>query len=75
MSNYKPPGQYKKPAGRLFSTDEAAAYLGVSRRTIFNLRKLGKLNAIVITDRIVRFDRDELDNLVQHAKKSIAVTV
>ncbi|WP_201368407.1 helix-turn-helix transcriptional regulator [Mycobacterium intracellulare] len=70
MSNYKPPGQYKKPPGRLLSTDEAAAYLGVSRRTVFNLRKIGKLKAIVITDRIVRFDKSELDDLIRQSKAS-----
>jgi excisionase family DNA binding protein len=47
--------------GRLLVDAEAAAYLGVSRRTIANLVRRGKLPVVRPTPRSVRFTLADLD--------------
>ena len=46
-----------------FTVDEAAEYLGVSKRTVYKLTQEGRLPAYVIgMERIRRFRRQDLDN-------------
>ena len=53
---------------RLFSTPEAARYLGVSSRTIGRLVATGELNAIRFF-KWFKFDRVDLDEFVERIKQ------
>ncbi|WP_117433210.1 helix-turn-helix domain-containing protein [Mycobacterium marinum] len=64
MSRHRPPGRYKKPKGRLLSTTEAAAYLGVSIRTIHNYRYKGALVPCRV-GRLWKYDPRDLDNFIE----------
>lgn len=52
---------------RLFSTAQAAAYLGVSSRTIGRLVSTGELNAIRYF-KWLRYDRVDLDEFIDRIK-------
>ncbi|WP_204080990.1 helix-turn-helix domain-containing protein [Mycobacterium riyadhense] len=69
MSRYVPPGQYKKPPGRLLSTTEAAAYLSISVRTLFKYRKVGKICAQQVGDKLWKYDRSDLDKFIQNSNR------
>jgi excisionase family DNA binding protein len=52
---------------RLLHPREAAAYLAISERSVWNLESRGLLKAVRV-GRIVRFDREDLDRFIQTAK-------
>ena len=57
---------------RLFSTREAAAYLGVSERTMWTLGNSGQMPRVSFgagTRKIVRFDLADLDAFVGRNKR------
>ncbi|WP_191498640.1 helix-turn-helix domain-containing protein [Mycobacterium simulans] len=70
MARYTPPGKYKKPQGRLLSTAQAAEYLGISVRTLFNYRQAGKLSAYRVGEKLWKYDPADLENFV--SKKASA---
>lgn len=61
----------KKPEGgedRLLTNNEAAAYLNVSTRWLYELRKSGKLPAYIQGSE-VRFKKSELDNVFKRERQ------
>lgn len=50
---------------QFFSVEEAALFIGVSRRTLFKMKKEGKIEYIQIGRRII-FDKDAVINLVKN---------
>ncbi len=49
-----------------YTVDEAAEYLGVSRRTIYKLSKEGRLRTHILSrERIRRFRKEDLDKAPQ----------
>jgi len=59
---------------RLLHPREAAAYLAISERSIWNLEARGLLKPVRV-GRIVRFDREDLDRFIQTAKNSRPVPI
>ena len=53
---------------RLMKIKQAAEYLSISERKLWNLSKSGRILTVRI-DRSVRFDRDDLDAFISDAKK------
>lgn len=51
---------------RLFSVEQAASYLGISKRQIHNFIARGLLHPVRL-DRRVRLDRAEIDRLIERA--------
>ena len=52
---------------RLIKCREAAAYLGICERKLWELEKDGRIPSVRI-DRSVRFDIDDLDAFISRAK-------
>ena len=52
---------------RLVKCREAAAYLGISERKLWELKKAGRIPSVRI-DRCVRFDIADLDTFIRRAK-------
>lgn len=70
MSRYVPPPakrNHKKPKSELLSTIEAAAYLGVSERSIRRWRDEGLINATRIGSKLWKYLPAELDKMKQKA--------
>ncbi len=59
----------QKGMSRLVKPKEAAAYLAISERTLWNLTKVGTIAAVKLA-RAVRYDLRDLDNFIQAAKKT-----
>ncbi len=55
---------------RLIKCREAAAYLGICERKLWELSKNGRIPAVRI-DRSVRFDIADLDAFIQLAKERV----
>ena len=55
------------PYSRLIKCREAAAYLGICERKLWELEKKGRIPSVRI-DRAVRFDIADLDAFIQSAK-------
>ena len=55
------------PYNRLIKCREAAAYLGICERKLWQLEKDGRIPSVRI-DRAVRFDITDLDAFIQSAK-------
>ena len=55
------------PYNRLMKCREAAAYLGICERKLWQLEKDGRIPSVRI-DRAVRFDVADLDAFIQSAK-------
>ncbi len=53
---------------KLMKIKQAAAYLGICERKLWQLEKDGRIQSVRI-DRSVRFDRDDLDAFIANAKK------
>jgi excisionase family DNA binding protein len=53
---------------KLMTSRQAAAYLCISERKLWDLSKSGRIQTVRI-DRSVRFDRDDLDEFIADAKK------
>ena len=51
----------------LIKCREAAAYLGICERKLWELEKNGRIQSVRI-DRAVRFDIDDLDTFIRRAK-------
>jgi len=59
------PPAFIAPAARLLSSDSAAAYCGMSRRTWFELDQRGVIpSPIRLSNRIVLWDRESLDHWI-----------
>ena len=56
------------PGPRLLKLDEAAHYVALSPRTVWSLGASGEL-PVVRVGRSARFDRVDLDALIEHKKK------
>ena len=52
---------------RLLKSKQAAEYLCISERTLWNLQKSGKIK-IVRMGRLIRFDPADLDKFIEEAK-------
>lgn len=52
---------------RLIKCRQAAAYLGICERKLWELEKDGRIRSVRI-DRVVRFDMADLDAFIQQAK-------
>jgi excisionase family DNA binding protein len=58
-----------------FSVEEAAAYLGVSRRTVYQLTKDSRLPAYTVgSQRIRRFRKADLDRALRPLRASATLT-
>ncbi len=55
------------PYNRLIKCREAAAYLGICERKLWELAKSGRIQTVRI-DRAVRFDIADLDAFISRAK-------
>jgi len=55
---------------RLLKTKEAAAYLGLSVRTLENWRYQGRGPKVTTLDRTVRYDLRDLDAWIEDHKKA-----
>ncbi|MBN2456158.1 MAG: helix-turn-helix domain-containing protein [Sedimentisphaerales bacterium] len=53
---------------KLMNSKQAAEYLCISERKLWDLQKLQRIPAVRI-DRSVRFDRDDLDSFIEQQKK------
>lgn len=51
--------------GGLLDIEGACRYLGVARTTFYELRKTGEIPEVHLTDRCVRFRRNDLDEFVR----------
>lgn len=49
----------------LFTEREAAAYLTINKGTLWKLRKAGKIGAIAITNKSIRYSKAGLDKYIQ----------
>lgn len=58
----------RQPAKRVFTTAEAAEYLGMSPEKVRQLAANGELRAVRI-DSVLRFDRKDIDLLVETNKR------
>lgn len=56
---------------KLLKSKQAAEYLSVSERTLWNLQRELKIRAVRM-GRLIRFDPDDLDDFIQRSKTSIA---
>lgn len=56
---------------RYFGYAEAAAYIGVSVGTLRRMAESGKLRTYKVGERLVRFDRLELDRFVRGDDKPV----
>lgn len=56
-----------KMFNRLIKCKEAAAYLGICERKLWELEKAGRIPSVRI-DRSVRFDIADLDEFIRRAK-------
>jgi excisionase family DNA binding protein len=55
-----------------FTVDEAAAYLGVSRRTVYKLTKEGRLRTYLLgKERTRRFRKEDLDRALRPLETSV----
>lgn len=52
---------------KLLKSKQAAEYLCISERTLWNLQKSGKIK-IVRMGRLIRFDPTDLDKFIEEAK-------
>ena len=55
-------------ASRLMSRREVAALIGVHTETIKRYQRKGLLPAIVFNSRLIRYERTEVDRLIQDGK-------
>lgn len=55
------------PVNRLVKCRQAAAYLGICERKLWELEKDGRIRSVRI-DRAVRFDLTDLDAFIRRAK-------
>jgi excisionase family DNA binding protein len=51
----------RRPGSRLLSTKQAAEYLGVSQNTIRKYRDEGKIRAVRVGEKLVKYDPEDLD--------------
>lgn len=52
---------------RMLKSRQAAAYLGISERKLWQIEKEGRIRSARI-DRVVRFDINDLDDFIRCAK-------
>ncbi|NLK42461.1 MAG: helix-turn-helix domain-containing protein [Planctomycetes bacterium] len=52
---------------RMLKSRQAAAYLGISERKLWQIEKEGRIPSVRI-DRAVRFDINDLDDFIRRAK-------
>lgn len=52
---------------RMLKSRQAAAYLGISERKLWQIEKEGRIPSVRI-DRVVRFDINDLDDFIHCAK-------
>lgn len=52
---------------RMLKSRQAATYLGISERKLWQLEKEGRITSVRI-DRVVRFDINDLDDFIRCAK-------
>ncbi|MHC4292362.1 MAG: helix-turn-helix domain-containing protein [Planctomycetota bacterium] len=57
--------------GGLFNSKEAAEYLCISKRTLWNLQNTGQIK-VVRMGRLIRFDPGDLDKFIEEAKTVIS---
>ena len=55
-------------APRLLNVKEAAAYLAISERKLWSITKAETIPAVRMSPRLVRYDRQDLDEFIQRAK-------
>ncbi len=55
---------------RLLTADEVAALLSVSRRRVMDLMRTGALPSIRVSDRVVRFERQDVDAFLERRKRT-----
>ncbi len=53
--------------GRLLKSKQAAEYLCISERTLWNLQNEGKIK-VVRMGRLIRFDPEDLNEFIERAK-------
>jgi len=56
---------------RLLKSKEAAAYLALSEKTLWNLTNAGQMRAVRM-GRLVRYDPADLDEFIEQAKTKIS---
>jgi excisionase family DNA binding protein len=56
---------------RLVRIDEAAEYLGVSRRTLYNWVQAGRVPVVRLSPRAIRFDRRVLEKWIQERSELV----
>ena len=56
---------------RLLKSREAAKYLCVSEKTLWNLQNAGKIRAVKL-NRLVRYDPADLDEFIETSKTKIS---
>lgn len=56
---------------RLLKSKEAAKYLCISERTLWNLQNSGKIKAVRM-GRLIRFDPIDLDEFIEQAKTVVS---
>ncbi|MCD6175670.1 MAG: helix-turn-helix domain-containing protein [Planctomycetes bacterium] len=56
---------------RLLKSKEAANYLCISERTLWNLQNIGKIKTVRM-GRLIRFDPIDLDEFIEQAKTVIS---
>ena len=54
---------------RLLTAEEAAAYLGVVPRTLRTLRETGRLPAVKLGEKILRYDLRDLDDYIESVRR------
>ena len=52
------------PLERLFNEREACEFLGISRTTINKLRTTGKIDFVIVSERVIRFTKQYLVDYV-----------
>lgn len=52
---------------RLMKSTQAASYLAISERTLWNLQKCGRIKSVRM-GRLIRFDPADLDEFIEQAK-------
>lgn len=73
MSRYEPPApkkDHRKPKTHWLSTKQAAAYLGLSIRTIHNYRVAGKIKGHRMGERVWKYDPVELDEFIEKSTRA-----
>ena len=53
---------------RLYTTGQAAEYMGISKWTVRDMVRSGKLPTIDITERTILIDIGDMDELIEAAK-------